>query len=175
MADDPSKQLAPTPPITTSGLQVGSSRNETSFKKGHLPLPGGGRPRGSPNRIKADLSQMIINNAARAGFLELKDGKPVATGIDGCEGYLLWCAVNKPDHYMALLARVLPYYVSPPEPVGKGILSYEETLARLRERGLPPELIDHMRLAPEILDRGEDPDPYGLMKDTSVPSDDTGK
>jgi len=65
--------------------------------------------------------------------------------------YLLWCAVNEPKNYMALLARILPYYVSPPEPTGKGILSYEETLARLRERGLPPELIDHMRLAPEIL------------------------
>jgi hypothetical protein len=81
---------------------------------------------------------MIINNAARAGFLELKDGKPVATGIDGCDGYLLWCAVNEPKNYMALLARVLPYYVSPPEPTGKGIMTYEETLARLRERGLPP-------------------------------------
>jgi hypothetical protein len=34
-------------------------------------------------------------------------------------------------------------------------------------------LID--RLAPEILDPGEDPDPYGLMKDIPVPSDDTGK
>jgi len=34
-----------------------------------------------------------------------------------------------------LLARVLPYYVSPPEPTGKGIMTYEETLARLRERG----------------------------------------
>jgi len=32
---------------------------------------------------------MIINNAARAGFLELKDGKPVATGIDGCDVFVV--------------------------------------------------------------------------------------
>jgi hypothetical protein len=46
-------------------------------------------------------------------------------------------------------------------------------LAQLRERGLPLELIEHLRKAPEILDPGEDPDPYGMMKDISVPSDDT--
>jgi len=84
---------------------------------------------------------------ARLRFMELdKDGKRVGTGIEGCDGYLLWCAVNRPEQYMALLARILPYYGSPPEPTGKGILTYEETLARLRERGLPLELIDHMRL-----------------------------
>jgi hypothetical protein len=171
MAHDPVKQTAVPPLIATNGMQVASTRNETSFKSGATAGPG--RPRGSQNRIKADLSQMIINNAARAGFLELKDGERAATGIDGCDGYLLWLAVHEPKTYAALLARILPYYVSPPEPVGRGVLTYEETLARLRERGLPPELIDHMRLAPEILDEGEDPDPYGLMK--VVPQDDTEK
>jgi hypothetical protein len=97
-------EFAPTPPITTSGLQVAASRNAGQFKEGH---PGGpGRPKGLPNRIKADLSQMIINNAARAGFLKLKDGENAATGIDGCDGYLLWCAVHEPKTYMALLARL---------------------------------------------------------------------
>jgi hypothetical protein len=86
-----------------------------------------------PNRIKADLSQMIINNAARAGFLKLKDGENVATGIDGCDGYLLWCAVHEPKTYMALLARILPYYVNTAEPVGPAILSHDEMLAQLRE------------------------------------------
>ena len=73
------------------------------------------------------------------------------------------------------LARILPYYVNTNEPVGPAILSHEEMLAQLRERGLPLELIEHLRKAPEILDPGEDPDPYGLMKDIPVPSDDTGK
>jgi hypothetical protein len=174
MSDDRVKQTCPPPLITTSGLKVAAPRHAGQFKDGN---PGGpGRPRGVPNRIKADLSQMIINNAARAGFLELdKDGEPVATGIDGCDGYLLWCAVNRPSHYMALLARILPYYVNTAEPVGPAILSHEEMLVQLRERGLPLEVIEHLRKAPEILDPGEDPDPYGMMKDISVPSDDTGK
>jgi hypothetical protein len=53
--------------------------------------------------------------------------------------------------------------------------SHEEMLAQLRERGLPLELIEHLRKAPEVLDPNEDPDPYGVMKDISVPPDDTGK
>ena len=76
---------------------------------------------------------------------------------------------------MALMARILPYYVNTNEPVGPTTVSREEMLAQLRERGLPLELIEHLRKAPEILDPGEDPDPYGLMKDIPVPSDDTGK
>jgi hypothetical protein len=56
-------------------------------------LPGAGRPMGSRNRVKADLSQMIINNAARAGFMKLdENGKRIGTGTDGCDRYLLWCA-----------------------------------------------------------------------------------
>jgi hypothetical protein len=70
---------------------------------------------------------------------------------------------------MALLARILPYYVNTTEPVGPATLTHEEMLAQLRERGLPLEVIEHLRKAPEILDPGEDPDPYGLMKDISVP------
>jgi hypothetical protein len=79
MSNDHVKQTRPTPPISASGLKVAASRHSGSFKEGN---PGGpGRPKGLPNRIKADLSQMIINNAARAGFLELKDGENTATGI----------------------------------------------------------------------------------------------
>jgi hypothetical protein len=34
------------------------------------------------------------------------------------------------------------------------IISREEALAQLRERGLPVELIDHLRRAPEVLEEG---------------------
>jgi hypothetical protein len=52
---------------------------------------------------------------------------------------------------MSLLGRILPHYTSMIDPTaGNEIMSYEETVAELRERGLPPELIDHLRLAPEI-------------------------
>jgi hypothetical protein len=118
-----------------------SDKHEGQFKPGN---PGGpGRPRGSTNRLKADLAQMIMNAAAEAGFLKVaKSGMRTATGKDGVQGFLRWLCVNDPRTMAGLLARILPYYVNVSEVPGKGILTYEETVAQLRERGLPPELID---------------------------------
>jgi hypothetical protein len=58
---------------------------------------GPGRPRGSLTRVKADLAQMILNGAAEAGFLETNSAGNLrkASGLDGCQGYLRWCAVNE--------------------------------------------------------------------------------
>jgi hypothetical protein len=127
------------------------------IKKGWAGGPG--RPKGSPNRIKADLAQLIMDAAGEAGFLKKnKRGKQIPTGLDGCKGYLLWLAVHEPRTYAALLGRVLPYYVSTdlPEP----ILTRDETLAQLKERGLPIELLQHLQRATAPLDDDEDTDPY---------------
>jgi hypothetical protein len=140
----------------TQGLNRGGPPS-TYFKPGH---PGGpGRPRGSPNRVKADLAQLIMDAAGEAGFLKRnKRGKAIPTGLDGCKGYLLWLAVNEPRTYASLLGRVLPYYVSTdlPEP----ILTRDETLAQFKERGLPIELLQHLQRATAPLDSDEDTDPY---------------
>jgi hypothetical protein len=76
MSDDANKQLDPPPLITTSGLQVAAPHGR--FEQGHAPLPGSGRPKGSRNRIKADLSHLILDAAAMAGFMTVDDkGKPI--------------------------------------------------------------------------------------------------
>jgi hypothetical protein len=62
---------------------------------------------------------------------------------------LSWLGVHHPKTMVGLLARILPYRPSV-KPPGRG--TREETLARLRERGLPEDLIDAIRKAPEILD-----------------------
>jgi hypothetical protein len=134
-----------------------ASREKIEFKQGWAGGPG--RPKGSPNRIKADLAQLIMDAAGEAGFLKKnKRGKQVHTGVDGCEGYLLWLAVNEPRTYAALLGRVLPYYVSTDLP--EEILTRDETLAQLKERGLPIELLQHLQRATAPLDDDEDTDPY---------------
>jgi hypothetical protein len=51
------------------------------------------------------------------------------------------------------MARVLPYYVHTELP--ENILTHEETLAELKARGLPLELIEHLRNAPVRLDDDE--------------------
>jgi hypothetical protein len=46
----------------------------------------------------------------------------------------------------------------------EAILTHEQILAQLEERGLPTDLVGVLREAPAELDPGEDPDPFGMMK-----------
>ena len=62
------------------------------------------------------------------------------TGEDGCLRYLKWAALYEPRTYLALMARILPYYVNAEVP--EEIMTREETLAELKVRGLPLELIE---------------------------------
>jgi hypothetical protein len=85
-------------------------------------------------------------------------GKTVP-GERGTLGYLEWAAMNHPKTYLGLLARVLPYHVVDQTPQRTAI-SREEALIQLQERGLPVDLLNVLRLAPQPLDPGEDPDPW---------------
>jgi hypothetical protein len=40
----------------------------------------------------------------------------------------MWAGLYEPRTFLAILARILPYYVNTDLPIGKGTLSYEETL-----------------------------------------------
>jgi hypothetical protein len=175
MADDNSKKLGSTPTtagIATSGLQVDHGGRAGQFQPGPDSRRASGRPKGSRNRSRVDLPQMIVNVAARAGFKTLDEKGDFIPGDEGCEGYLLWVALNDHRTYCTLLARILPYFVIP-DITTKATLSCDETVAQLRERGLPPELINHMRKAPEAdeLWPGENEDPFKM----NVTPNGTGK
>lgn len=118
---------------------------------------------------RVDLAQMIMNGAERAGFKTLDKKGKFIPGDDGCDGYLLWVALNDHRTYCSLLARVLPYYLKPDLPED-AIMTHDETLAQLRERGLPENFIELMRKAPVVLDPDEleNPHPYGApLKDVT--------
>jgi hypothetical protein len=170
MATDPNKELGFTPTvagIATNGLQVGHGGVATQFKPGYDPRRASGRPKGSRSggRSNVDLAQMILNNAARAGFKTLDENGKFIAGDGGCDGYLLWIALNDHRTYAALLARVLPYYVKVDLPENE-TMTHEETLAALRERGLPEDFIELMRKAPVVLDPDEI-ETYGPPKDVT--------
>jgi hypothetical protein len=115
-----------------------------------------GDPKGSRNRMQADLAELIVLASAETGFIVPdKDGKPIA-GEGGTLGHLRWAALNQPKTYLGLLARVLPYHVGDPTPE-RTVISREEALMQLQERGLPTDLLNVLRLAPQPLDPGEDP------------------
>jgi len=158
-------------PVTLSSLRsVGAStrpRNEHTITTDNRP-PGAkaGRPPGSRNKMGADLSQMVINAAVRTGFVKIDEhGNRIGTGLDGCEGYFMWAALYEAKTFLALIARIIPYYVNA-DAVHR-VMTREETLAQLKERGLPTELLEQLRKAPAPLDDDEDDDPYGLQKNVT--------
>lgn len=57
---------------------------------------GKGRPKGSPNRITADVKRAILDAAEAAG------------GKGGIVGYLTLQAAENPTAFMSLLGKVLP-------------------------------------------------------------------
>ncbi len=110
--------------------------------------------------MQADLAQMILQGAADTGFMVLDDkGQPIP-GEGGTLGYLRWCALNEPKTYMGMLTRVLPYHVVEEKPEDR-ILSREQAIEELKERGLPIEMLAMLKAAPRPLDPGEIEDPYG--------------
>jgi hypothetical protein len=117
----------------------GQPDGEGKFKPGN---PGGpGRPKGSRNKVGNDLKVMIMNAAARTGFVKIDEsGNRIGTGVDGCEGYLMWLCLYEPRTFAALLARILPYCVN--TEVAPSVVTREEALAQLEAHGLPLELID---------------------------------
>jgi hypothetical protein len=106
----------------------------------------------------------ILQAAAETGFMVRDDkGNWRPTSEGGLRGYLRWAAINEPKTYLGMIARVLPFNVVQEQPE-EAILTHEQILAQLEERGLPTDLVGILREAPAELDTGEDPDPFGLMK-----------
>jgi len=112
-----------------------------------------------------------MDAAVETGFVKLDEqGKPIGSGIEGYKGYLKWAALHQPRTFLGLLGRILPYYIKLEVPED-AVMSHEDTLAQLRERGLPENFIELMRKAPVVLDPDELDDPYAptpeMLKDVS--------
>ena len=152
-------------------VATSSYANETSFKKGYVGGPG--RPKGSRNRVQADLARLVVQAAGNTGFVVIKDGNPVP-GERGTLGYLEWAALYHSKTFLSLLARVLPYHI-----VEAAREPYSH--ARIGDRGdkgagLPPALMTMLlQAAPKPqLDLDEDPNPYGVIDVQAAPGTDTG-
>jgi hypothetical protein len=90
------------------------------------------------------------------------DGSPIATGRDGCKGWLMWLYLHEPKTAAALLARTLPYFITVAEQ--SPVATRAEIEEEFRELGLPMGLIDYLQKAPAELPPGENPDPPGGCK-----------
>ena len=162
-------KIALEPAVPARVNPYGQPNGQGKFKPGN---PGGpGHPKGSRNKV--DIKAMIMNAAMRTGFIKIdENGNRIGTGVDGCEGYLMWLCLYEPRTYAGLFARILPYYITsdvlPPVP------SRAEIEAQLKECGLPLDLIERFQKPPAPLDPGEDPDPWGLHKKDATPEEASG-
>ena len=133
-----------------------------TFRSGKAGGPG--RPKGARNRVGAELAREILQAAADTGFMVRDEhGNWQASKEGGVRGYLRWATINEPKTYLGMMGWVLPFNVVQEQPE-ELIMTHEQILARLEERGLPTDLVNVLREAPAELDPGEDPDPFGLMK-----------
>jgi hypothetical protein len=106
--------------------------------------------------------ELVILAAEQAGYMRRgDDGHWIATGEDGLLGYLRWIAVNRPERLIALISHGIPkQFIA--NVTHKAVRTVQEIDAELRERGLPVELLEHLRMMPDVLQEGELEDPYGL-------------
>jgi hypothetical protein len=66
---------------------------------------------------------------------------------------------------MGMLTRVLPYHVVEEKPEDR-IISRDQAIEELKERGLPIEMLAMLRAAPAPLDPGEVEDLYSHQSQT---------
>lgn len=104
-------------------------KNRKGFEPGHEKKKG--RVKGVPNKITFMVKEAILQATALSG--EDKRGK------GGAVGYLKRIADYKPELFVRLLERLLPYQVTGKDggPVQMTYETIEDVKQRMKERGLP--------------------------------------
>jgi hypothetical protein len=120
--------------------------------------------------VTSSACGLTVSVAVRV-WVVMDENKNPVPGERGTLGYLEWAALYQPKTFLALLARVIPYHIIETLPENR-ILTREQAIEEIKERGLPPALMAMLLQAapPPKLDPDEDPNPYGVT-DTA---DDTG-
>lgn len=104
---------------------------QVAFVKGGEKPEGSGRKKGQPNHHSKVLKEIIFTAMDMVG----QNGK----GKNQAAGYLAMVAWKKPELFMPLLAKVLPYSLSGAGggPVQVEYTNKEDITLRFKERGLP--------------------------------------
>lgn len=91
----------------------------------------GGRKKGTPNKVTVILKDGIMTAMEELGQ-DLK-------GKDGVIGFLKRMAIRKPEQFMRLVEKLLPYQLTGKDggPMQMIHKTREELVQRMKERGLP--------------------------------------
>jgi hypothetical protein len=129
----------------TQGLQPAKARENYPFKD--PAKRGKGRPPGSVNRYTGALKELYLQAAENVGGRTEIGPNGERHGDGGALAYLETSAILERKTFMTTMARLLPITIKTAPPLKK-VLTREEALQELRERGLDPELINHLRRLP---------------------------
>ena len=130
----------------TRGLQPQQARENTPFKD-PAKRNKGGRPKGSRNRYASALKELFLQAIEEVGDrLEIGPNGEL-DGEGGARAYLEVCSIKERKTFFTVMARLLPITTDAAPPLKK-VLTREEAIHELRERGLDLRLIDHLRRLP---------------------------
>jgi hypothetical protein len=129
----------------TQGLQTGKARENYPFKD--PAKRGKGRPMGSVNRYTGALKELFLQAAEEVGDRTKIGPNGELDGNGGALAFLKVSAITERKTFFTVMARLLPITIKTAPPLKK-VLTREEALHELRERGLDPRLIDHLRRLP---------------------------
>lgn len=118
------------------------TKNKHTFEVGNKPSRKAGRPPGSLNKFTVEVKDAVVNAAMNRGF----DGK----GTGGLIGYLEWAARVEPRSFLSLLARCIPINLVSRLDVDVAVLTPEQVVAKLRERGIDVERVFQMPKVVEV-------------------------
>jgi hypothetical protein len=106
-----------------------------------------GRPVGSVNRYTGALKELFLQAVENVGDRTKLGENGERHGDGGALAYLETCALLERKTFHTVMARLLPITIKTAPPIKK-VLTREEALHELKERGLDPELINHLRRLP---------------------------
>jgi hypothetical protein len=121
--------------------------NAGMFSKEHRAENNHGRPKGSVNKITRTMKDAAVAAAVELGELPRKDwakAAKVAHPGEGMKGFFMNMIIEQPKSFMAVLARIMPLHVIAASD-GEKWATREQMQARLREAGMPENLVDFMK------------------------------
>jgi hypothetical protein len=144
-----------------------------SWGKGEAPLSGG-RPPGAVNKITRTMKNAAVAAAEELGRLNTDEWAEhiKLPDPDGMKHYFKVMAVKEMRTFAMFLARIMPLNVATNET--QQMLTHQQMLERLKEAGLPIELIHHMRFVDaDTLEGAEDESGYFEENPYDFPDDGT--
>jgi hypothetical protein len=145
--------------------------NAGMFTKDRRPENKGGRPPGALNKLTRSMKDAAVAAAVELGEMprdQWEEAAKQAHRGEGMKGFFMNMIIEQPKSFMVVIARIMPLHVGSVVGDTSKWATREQSQARLREAGLPENLVDFMKpVDVHSLDPGDLAyDPYDYPDET---------